>query len=70
MAVSRSGRIVLLLMTLGTSAARLRGHTLDAPDTLTREVNGCLRLVRIAATRRERRPAIEKPADCRQSTPV
>jgi hypothetical protein len=51
--VPSSGRIVLMLMMLGVSASRLRGHACDAPDSLTREVNGCLRLVRIAASRRE-----------------
>jgi hypothetical protein len=69
--MTSSGRLVILLMTLGTSAARLRGHALDAPDTLTREVNGCLRLVRIAASRREQ-PRCEtvNPAECHLSTSI
>ena len=69
--VPSSGRIVLMLMMLGTSASRLHAHAADAPDQLTREVNGCLRLVRIAASRRE--PARAKaagPAECGRTRPV
>jgi hypothetical protein len=45
-------RLVLILLSLMTTATRLHAHTLDAPDLATQEVNRCLRLVRIAASRR------------------
>jgi hypothetical protein len=69
--VPSSARIVLMLMVLGTSASRLHGHALDAPDQLTREVNGCLRLVRIAASRREpARARTAGPAACGRTRPI
>jgi len=69
--VPSSGRIVLMLMMLGTSASRLHAHAADAPDQLTREVNGCLRLVRIAASRREpMRTRSAGQTECGRTRPV
>jgi hypothetical protein len=50
---SLAPRIVLILTVLSITAARLHGHTVDAVD-LTQEVNRCLRLVKVAASRRQR----------------
>ena len=49
----RPSRVPLIILLLVTSAARIHARTVSAPDTLTQEVNRCLRLVRIAASRRE-----------------
>jgi len=53
--VSLSGplRVVLIVLPLMTTATRLHAHRLDAPDLATQEVNRCLKLVRIAASRRD-----------------
>jgi len=45
-------RIVLILLPLATTAARLHGHHVDAPDLATQEVNRCLNLIKIAASKR------------------
>ena len=48
-------------MSIATSAARLHAHHGDAPDALAQEVNRCLRLVKVAASRREAPPHPEQP---------
>jgi hypothetical protein len=50
-------RFVLILTVLSTSAARLHAHTVDAVDA-TQEMNRCLRLVNVAASRRQRLHAL------------
>jgi hypothetical protein len=45
-------RVVLILLPLMTTATRLHAHSFDAPDLAAQEVNRCLKLVRIAASRR------------------
>ena len=49
-------RMVLMLTVLGTTAGRLHAHTIDAVDA-TQEVNRCLRLLNVAASRRQRLPS-------------
>jgi len=44
--------MALILVPLTMTATRLHAHTLDAPDLATQEMNRCLRLVKIAASRR------------------
>ena len=45
--------MVLILLPLTTTASRLHAHTLDAPDLATEEMNRCMRLIRIAASKRQ-----------------
>jgi hypothetical protein len=47
-------RIVLILLPLATTATTLHAHRL-APDLATQEMNRCLKLVRIVASRRKSR---------------
>jgi hypothetical protein len=47
-------RVVLMLLPLVTTATTIHAHKL-APDIATQEMNRCLRLVRIAASRRKSR---------------
>jgi hypothetical protein len=42
----------LMMMPMVTCAARIHAHVVDAPDTITQELNQCLRLVNVAASRR------------------
>lgn len=49
-------RLVLMLTVLAITAARLHAHTIDAVDA-TQEVNRCLRLLKVAASRRQRLPS-------------
>jgi hypothetical protein len=44
-------RMVLILLSLGTCAVRIHARTADTPDAV-REVNSCLRMVRVATARR------------------
>jgi hypothetical protein len=53
MRVPPVGRFVLILTMLGGTAARLHAHTVDALDA-SQEVNRCLRIVKVAASRRQR----------------
>jgi hypothetical protein len=53
MSLRSVSRVAVFLVTLFSSAARLHAHTNDAPDTLAQEVNQCLRLVNLAASRRD-----------------
>ena len=46
-------RVVLILLSLGTCAVRVHARAGDTPDAV-REVNACLRMVRVAASRRDR----------------
>jgi hypothetical protein len=45
-------RVLLMMMPVVTCAARIHAHVVDAPDAITQEVNQCLRLVNVAASRR------------------
>jgi hypothetical protein len=45
-------RSFLMLIPLVICAGRVHGHAVASPGALTQEVNRCLTLVRIAATRR------------------
>jgi hypothetical protein len=44
-------RAVLILLSLGTCAVRVQARTTAMPDVVT-EVNSCLRMVRVVASRR------------------
>ena len=43
----------MILLSLGTCAVRVHARASDTPDAV-REVNACLRMVRVAASRRGR----------------
>lgn len=45
-------RMAIVLVPLSTTATRLHEHRLEAPDVATQELNRCLKLVNIAASRR------------------
>jgi len=45
--------MLLILLPLTTTATRLHAHRCEAPDLATQEVNRCLNLVKIAASRRQ-----------------
>jgi hypothetical protein len=47
-----AARLVLILLPLTTTASRLHAHHVDAPDLATQEVNRCLNLIKIAASKR------------------
>jgi hypothetical protein len=49
--------MVLIMVPVVTTAARIHAHVVDAPDAITQELNQCLRLVKVAASRRQT-PAI------------
>jgi len=40
-------RIILIIAPIVTCAARIHAHVIDAPDTITQELNQCLRLVNV-----------------------
>jgi hypothetical protein len=54
-----SSRLFLVLLTAFVSAGRLHAHTVAGPGAVTQEINRCLMIVRIAATRRTESP--QKP---------
>jgi hypothetical protein len=49
-------RFFLILLTSFVSAGRLHAHTVAGPGAVTQEINRCLMMVRIAATRRTESP--------------
>jgi len=49
-------RLFLILLTSFVSVGRLHAHTLTEPCAVTQEINRCLMMVRIAATRRTDAP--------------
>jgi hypothetical protein len=51
--IRRLARVVLISMPIVTCAARIHAHVVDAPDAITQEVTQCLRLVKVAASRRQ-----------------
>jgi len=59
-------RIILIIAPIVTCAARIHAHVIDAPDTITQEVNQCLRLVNVAASRRATSPISARPRLDRQ----
>jgi hypothetical protein len=52
-------RFFLILLTSFVSAGRLHAHTVAGPGAVTQEINRCLMMVRIAATRRT--DTLQKP---------
>ena len=44
--------MILIIVPIVTCAARIHAHVVDAPDAITQELNQCLRLVNVAASRR------------------
>jgi hypothetical protein len=60
-----SSRVFLILLTSFVSAGRLHAHTVAEPAAVTQELNRCLMIVRIAATRRASSP---QKADARPTT--
>lgn len=51
-----SSRVLLILLPLMASAGRVHAHTVAGPGAITQEMNRCLMMVRIAATRRTESP--------------
>jgi hypothetical protein len=51
-----SSRVFLVLLTSFVSGGRLHAHTVAEPAAVTQELNRCLMIVRIAATRRASSP--------------
>jgi len=51
-----SSRIVLIFLTSLASVVRLHAHTVTEPAAVTQELNRCLMMVRVAATRRTSSP--------------
>jgi hypothetical protein len=49
-------RLFLILLTSFVSAGRLHAHTVAGPGAVTQEINRCLMIVRIAASRRTETP--------------
>jgi ribosomal protein L2 len=49
-------RLLLIGMTVAVSGGRLHAHAVGTPDAVTGEVNRCLMMVRVAATRRAAQP--------------
>lgn len=45
-------RVILVVAPIVTCAARIHARVVEAPDAITQEVNQCLRLVNVAASRR------------------
>jgi len=60
-------RVVLMMMPIVTSAARIHAHVVEAPDELTQELNRCLRLVNVAASRRQTPASSTEPRLDRQT---
>jgi len=56
MARQLPSRLLLILLTSFVSAGRLHAHTVAGPGAVTQEINRCLMMVRIAATRRTESP--------------
>src|SRR5436190_6143220 len=56
-------RLFLIVLTSLVSAGRLHAHTVASPGAVTQEINRCLMMVRIAATRRTPAPqkAVTRP---------
>jgi hypothetical protein len=52
MPLRAAARLALILLPLTTTATRLHAHRVDAPDLATQEVNRCLNLIKIAASKR------------------
>ena len=57
-------RLFLIFLISFVSAGRLHAHTVTEPGAVTQEINRCLMLVRIAATRRAEAPqkTVARPA--------
>ena len=61
-------RVMLMLLPLMAITARLHAHTADTPIAVTQELNRCLTMVRIAATRRPAEKEIKKGSPARAET--
>ena len=62
--------MALILLPLTTTAGRLHAHTLDAPDLATQEMNRCLNLIKIAASKRQAGCGTASDISRRWSTPA
>jgi hypothetical protein len=62
--------MALILVPLTTTATRLHAHRCEAPDVATQEVNRCLNLVKIAASRRQTGRGIAAGTLRRWSPPI
>ena len=56
------GQVTLTIVPIVTSAGRIHAHVVDAPDAITQELNQCMRLVNVAASRRTVRGARQSAA--------
>lgn len=50
-------RVVMFTVPLLTCAGRIHARAVESPDRMTQEVNRCLNMVRVAASRRQARLA-------------
>jgi hypothetical protein len=60
-------RVILTIAPIVTCAARIHAHVVVAPDAITQELNQCLRLVNVAASRRPTSTAATRPRPDRQT---
>jgi len=60
-------RVLLMMMPVVTCAARIHAHVVVAPDAITQELNQCLRLVNVAASRRPTSTTATRPRPDRQT---
>jgi hypothetical protein len=60
-------RLILIIAPIVTCAARIHAHVVDAPDAITQELNQCLRLVNVAASRRPTSTTPVRPWLARQT---
>jgi hypothetical protein len=60
-------RVILIIVPIVTAAARIHAHVVEAPDAITQELNRCLRLVNIAASRRPTSAPSARPRLDRQT---
>ena len=62
-------RGALMLLPIVASSARLHAHTVDTPLAVTQELNRCLTIVRVAATRRPVSQSVKGSARTESSRP-
>ena len=58
------GEVTLIIVPIVTSAARIHAHVVDAPDTITQELNQCIRLVNVASRRLTPAKLVRPRLDC------
>jgi len=54
-------RVLLISGAIVTCAVSIHAHVVEAPEAITQEVNQCLRLVNVAASRRIATPVSTRP---------